>query len=244
MSQQRLDAVKAELRSWENRRTGTKRELLSLIGKLVFISRIVRPGRIFMRRLIALSTTVHKLHYKVPLSKDAREDIDWWINTVDNWNCRSVFLEELWSTSVDFSIYTDACGYGIGAVFGRKWFCCLLPESSQLLDISWKELFAVVIACKTWGEYLTGKRLRLYCDNIAVVAVVNSGSSRSESLMSLVRELYHVAVTYNFDIRLEHVPGINNTAADLLSRLQLGQFHAMFANEYDLDPSPVRGVFD
>jgi hypothetical protein len=56
MSDVRLNAVKAELNSWLERRAGTKREMLSLIGQLVFLCRVIKPGRIFMRRLITLAT--------------------------------------------------------------------------------------------------------------------------------------------------------------------------------------------
>ena len=40
------------------RKKCTKRELLSLIGKLSFAAKVIRPGRIFLQRLIDLSTSV------------------------------------------------------------------------------------------------------------------------------------------------------------------------------------------
>ena len=57
------------LTTWRCRRKCTKRELQSLIGKLTFASNIVRPGRIFIRRLIDLSCTVTKSHQHIPLNK-------------------------------------------------------------------------------------------------------------------------------------------------------------------------------
>jgi hypothetical protein len=230
MSKKVLDMVKTELRSWIGRKSGTKRQLLSLLGKLVFISRIIKPGRIFMRRLIALSTTVSKLHYKVRLSTGAREDIMWWIECVDCWNCKSVFLEELWVTSVDFHMYTDACGYGIGGVFNEDWFSFQLNADQMSMDISWKELLAVLVACELWGYLLCGRRLLIHCDNSAVVCVVNSGTSKCPHLMRHVRLLFATAVRHNFDVRLKHVPGTSNIEADLLSRLELTRFQRLRAS--------------
>ena len=41
----------------------TKRVLLSLKGSLAFAAKVVKPGRMFLRRLIDLSTTVSSLNY-------------------------------------------------------------------------------------------------------------------------------------------------------------------------------------
>ncbi len=56
----------------------TKRNLLSLIGKLSFTSQAVRAGRTFLRRLIGLSKKVKYLHYKITMNQLARDDIEWW----------------------------------------------------------------------------------------------------------------------------------------------------------------------
>ena len=52
ISQQRMDGVMEELSQWKNRTSAKKREILSLIGKLTFVARVVRSGRTFVRRMI------------------------------------------------------------------------------------------------------------------------------------------------------------------------------------------------
>ena len=56
----------------------TKRDLLSLIGKLSFAAKDVPSGRLFLRRLIELSNMVSKLHHHIHLNVEVREDIIWW----------------------------------------------------------------------------------------------------------------------------------------------------------------------
>ena len=52
------------LQQWEVRKKCTKRELLSLIRSLPFACKVAKPGRMFLRRLIALSTSVtNSNHY-------------------------------------------------------------------------------------------------------------------------------------------------------------------------------------
>jgi hypothetical protein len=40
----------------------------------------------------------------------------------------------------------------------------------------------------------------------------------------LIRQLFYLAARYQFDLRLIHVPGKDNVAADLLSRLRVSEF--------------------
>jgi len=60
ITQERRDALLSELNQlyWYHR--CTKRELLSLIGKLSFACKVIPSGRIFLRRLIDL---IKKLHH-------------------------------------------------------------------------------------------------------------------------------------------------------------------------------------
>ena len=67
----KLHATLTMLPKWIGRKTATKQQLLSLIGKLHHISIVVRPGRLFLRRLIDLSTTVKEQHHHVNLNREA-----------------------------------------------------------------------------------------------------------------------------------------------------------------------------
>ena len=64
----KLQQSKAIIKQWFRCRKCTKRELLSLIGLLAFASKVVKPGRMFLRRLIDLSTTVDSLNHYIYLN--------------------------------------------------------------------------------------------------------------------------------------------------------------------------------
>lgn len=59
---------------WEERRACKKRELLSLIG-----SKIVRPGRIFLRKI---SCKGSQLDYSIRFTEEFRSDLAWWGHSV------------------------------------------------------------------------------------------------------------------------------------------------------------------
>ena len=77
LSDERINNLEALLVHWNQRKRCRKRELLSLIGKLAHASTVVRVGRIFLRRLINLSTQAARLHHWLHLSMEARADIAW-----------------------------------------------------------------------------------------------------------------------------------------------------------------------
>jgi hypothetical protein len=85
--------------------------------------------------------------------------------------------------------------------------------------------------------FLKGLRILIFCDNASVVSIVNTGASRCPLVMCLVRALFDVCVFHDFDVRLRHVPGVENVAADRLSRMDYRSFEELFAGRYDDLPS-------
>jgi hypothetical protein len=244
ISEKRLDSVMQELCKWVDRKSGSKRDLLSLLGKLVFVSKVISPGRIFMRRLYDLTMGLKHLHYRVKLNRDAREDIIWWLNCAASWNCKSVFLDDDWISSNLIHLYTDASDVGLGCIFESSWFVLEFDSKERAMIIAWRELYAIVLACFTWGQKWLGRKIIMHCDNSVVVSVVNSGTSKNRDIMCLIRVLFNICVKYNFDIRLEFIPGAENVGADHLSRLNYAAFHADSSACYNKNPTKIRRSFD
>ena len=90
---------------WMNRRKCTKRELLSLIGSLSFACKVIRPGRMFLRRLIDLSTSVSKLSHHNDITASVRLDLAMWTEFLSSWNGVS-FLPEPTVTSESIALFT------------------------------------------------------------------------------------------------------------------------------------------
>ena len=80
ITDERKQSLLQELTMLQHRRKCTKRELLSLIGKLSFSCKILPAGRIFLRRLIDLATTVKHLHHHIRITTNARLDKQWWLD--------------------------------------------------------------------------------------------------------------------------------------------------------------------
>ena len=206
------------------KRTCTKQQLLSVIGKLAFTCKVVPPGRIFLRCLIDLSTTVGPIHHHVTLNSEARADLSWWKQFLPDWPGSSLLLESHWSLAPDMELYTDASNRGYGAFWAGKWLSTTWPPAQQGLSIAWRELYAIVVACSTWGKHWKRKRILFHCDNAAVVDVWRKGSCKCPKLMILVRTLFFLVARENYHVSIAHIPGVQNHIADHLSRLSIQKF--------------------
>ena len=135
-----------------------ERELLSLIGSLSFACKVVKPGRIFLRRLVDLSTSVSRLSHHITINSEAQADIHWWNQFLSSWNGIE-FIQSKPVSSDSLNLFTDASGLGFGALFRSKWFSVGWPVSYNEQHINFKELFALVAAIFTWGSHLRNKQV-------------------------------------------------------------------------------------
>ena len=226
LPQEKLMRLKREIRSWRDKRSTTKRELLSLIGQLQHACCIVRPGRSFLQRMISLSTVAKELHHRIRLNRGFQSDLYWWATFIERWNGLSMMTAVVKSPPVAV-ITSDALGNWGCRAFSNKgaWFQIAWPETWKKLHITVQEHLPVVVGVALWGKQWQGKTILARSDNAAVVAIVKSGSSKDNMAMELVRNLFFVLVEFNILLTIEHVSGIDNKAADALSRENLAQFH-------------------
>ena len=237
----KLEELTGLTRSWLSRHKATKRELLSLIGKLSFAAKVVPAGTLFLRRLIDLSTTVRKLHHHISLNAEARADIKWWDCFLPSWNGVAMFLDPEWTAADSLQLYTDASGsLGFGAYFNGAWFQgdWQPHQRLSLRSIQWQELFAIVAAASTWGHLWAGLRIHFHCDNLPIVQAWARQSAKHPDLMRLLRTLFLVAAQHSFTIRLSHLPGRLNSIADALSRNKVPLFFTL-APQADPQPTPT-----
>ena len=123
--------------------------------------------------------------------------------------------------------YSDASGsFGCGAIWGDRWLQLKWPPSFATVVIAPKELIPVVMACAIWGRAWKGQVIQVHCDNQAVVSVLNSGYSRDDYMMKLIRTLSFFAAEWDIHLVACHIPGISNVVADAISR---NDMHTLFS---------------
>ena len=221
----KLLRIRTQLAAWLEKKKATKREILSLVGLLQHATKVVKSGRTFLSRMYSRAARLRELHYYTKLTKDFRSDLQWWYVFINSWNGIS-FLESIHSrTTADYYIATDASGsWGCGGCFKEHWFQYAWPTGWSSVNIMAKELVPIVISCAMWGPLLSKKHTEFHCDNQSLVDAINKGSSKDEMVMHLLRCLWFFTAIFNIRITATHIPGVTNTAADMLSRNQASNF--------------------
>lgn len=229
----RLADMQQLLYTWDDtRKLASVPELQSLIGKLQFACKVVRPGRTYLRRLIDMQTNMEraqKMGIWGPrrLSYGALADIRWWRTFIAQWNGLSLIYDVEWTRWDDPSLllYTDACELGYGARHGNRWFQGQWTPAQlasamrkQKMSMPFLELHALVHAATVWGHLWGGKKITFMCDCQPAYYAIYRMSSKDSSMAALLRLLSTTAATHSFDFRCIHLAGVTNTIADVLSR--------------------------
>lgn len=230
---EKLQAFQELLLQWSSKKRVSKRDLLSLLGRLNWASRVVRGGRTFLRRLIDLSMRLKKNHHRIWLNAEAKADIMWWVNCMDMFHGNTRFIDDM-RPPVD-KLSTDASRVSGGGAWGRDWFHINFGidfPGFKDSHINTLELLTVLVAARRWGHAWGGTHIRILCDNTSACNAINKGTSRSPEFMRCLRELFWLSVLNNFRVTATHIKGSLNNTADMISRLHEPPMRDKFVNMY------------
>ena len=228
----KIQRMSSLIHEFSTKKRCTKHELLQLLGHFNFATRVIIPGRSFISYLFQLSRTVKQLHFRVRIGKEARIDLAMWEHFLANWNCHYFFLDHDPVSNVDLCLYTDAAGgVGYGGIFRSQWFASSWSNFLRLFpstrSFTLLELIPIVSAAVLWGAKWSRRRIVFYCDNEALVFILNKRRSSDSNIMLFIRRLTLLSLHYNFHILAVHIPGATNDIADVLSRQQWPRFRRL-----------------
>ena len=212
-----------------NHRKTTVKKLQKLTGFLNFLCRCVVPGHTFTRRLYAYTSTKLAPHHHIRVNVEMCNDLQVWQSFLNNpvIYCRPFIDFSLVLTASQLQWFTDASGrISFGGIHEKQWFLGQWTDDFLSLEpsIEFLELYAVTVSVLLWIEQYVNRRICLFCDNQAVVQMVNNATSSCKQCMVLIRILTLRSLEANTRIFAKYVPTAKNSFADALSRNQMGQF--------------------
>ena len=202
------------------KRSITKRDLQSLVGKLNFAARVVFGGRTFLRRMIDIVNHMHRPHHHVRINAQMRADLGWWTEFLGVFNGKTFFVDSEPVPTEEFS--TDACPIGRGGFFQGDWFyvnwATDYPRLAKV-HINLQETFTVLLALERWKDHLRDKWIIVRTDNTTTLSAINKSTSSNQLAMQWLRQLFWLSATYNFHVTSRYIPTVANTLADAISRI-------------------------
>ena len=218
---ERVQQIKDLTCQWMTKKTTSVKELQSLIGVLSFAASCVREGRLFFSRLLGLLKSFGTKKH-IAVSDEAKKDIAWWNCFVQDYNGISVIPNNNWSAP-DKVLSTDSCLSGGGAVSQNNFIHFELPAFvvEEGKYINQFEMYVVLIAIRTWKNYLTNQNILVYCDNQTTVTALQSGRVSCPFMQKCLREIRFHSAKLNFRVRAVYLTSADNRLADSLSRWHL-----------------------
>ena len=230
------------LNGFEGKKKAMVKQLQVLTGYLNFLSRAIFAGRAFTRRIYTKFTSKTKKlkqHHHVSLDQEFRFDLEVWriflLHHREIAVCHPMVDLERFITSQQLDFYSDASAsksLGFGAVYQTRWIYGQW-EPDYITEcgpsIEYLELFALTAAILTWGQEsnLLNNRIIIFCDNEAVVQMVNQVTSSCKNCMYLIRLLVLNGLVANRRVFARHVRSKDNGLSDSLSRLQFKRFRRL-----------------
>lgn len=212
---------------YEKRRAMTKRELQSVLGRLIHIAKCVPPARLFVSRLLdALRASSRKY---IKISAEMKADFAWFSTFCRSWNGVSLIPPPL----PNKIITVDASLTGIGATDGTHAYGSQVGADHQLArNISEIEALNIAVALHTFADQTyVGAHVRVNCDNMASVQLLQTGKGRNRVMLEVARSVWMLQAEFGFHISFEHIRGRDNRLADALSRAHVAPAMAQYAHE-------------
>ena len=244
----KLLGLKALLLEIYSKKKVTLKEMQKLAGSLSFCSRAIPSSRAFIRPFYDATIGVSKPHHFIRVTLALKEDIRFWLISLESFNGDTFYLDSEWLDSTQLQLFTDSAVWGQAggaAYFQPHWIYVDWPRhwrSSDIVrDITLLELVPIVLAFHIWARIFRDRKIALFTDNKALVSILNKKSSKSKRVMHFVRPLVLQTMFSNIQIRAIHVPG-SNSIADALSRRQWSRFRQL-APGADAEPAVIQESF-
>lgn len=150
-----------------------------------------------------------------------------------------MFLNEKFLSSNTLSLYTDSAqSLGYGAIYSSKWLYGMFPPSWQAYNITFLELYPIVLAVNIWGSLWKNHCILFFTDNEALSVIINKQTSTDTNIMKLLRCLVLACLQYNVLFQAKHISGRKNVLADALSRQRIDKFKEL-SPQSSPSPTPI-----
>ena len=180
-------------------------------GSLNFLCRGIFAGRAFVRRfydkLVTRTGVPLKSHHHVRMDTELKDDCRVCLKFLNRGTTAVLnqpFVDlHRFQTSETLNFYTDSSAnadLGFGCIFGKRWFFGRWEPgfvADKKLSIEYLELAALCMVVLTWSDLLCNTRIVIFCDNQAVMHMVNNSTSRCKNCMVLLRALIEDVLAHN-----------------------------------------------
>ena len=172
----KLSQINAMCKDWNDKTYCSKKDLQSLLGSLLYTTKCVKSARYFLNRMLQVLRNNHT-NSKILLTAEFKKDLHWFNSFLVHYNGVTFYNNKY----CHFEVHLDASLTGLGGAFKNMVYALPLPVKHGNYTIVHLEILNVVVALKIWASHWANHRIKIYCDNMAVVEVLQAGKARDQN---------------------------------------------------------------
>lgn len=214
--QKKLQEVLQDCRAWLNKSRVNKKTVQAIVGRLVYISNCVLPGRKFISRIIGTLRGMGDNQWTT-LTKDFKADLRWFAAYAESANGKFLINP----SRPQFDIECDASLLGAGGNSDSQYYQWVFATDhlKTFPAIHHLEAINVVVAIKTLTPWPHAPLdVVVWTDNSASAWALQTGRTKDPILGACAREIWLLASLMNHNLTIRHKAGTDIPLADALSR--------------------------
>jgi len=195
------------------------REVSRATGILISMGLALGPvARLFTRNLYRDQNSVPTLSYKLSLSEESLQEVQFWIE-----NFAELAGQPMWHSapSIDVISYSDASSTGWGGYvvqLGQKVARGDWDEKDRNQSSTYRELKAVRLVLQSYAPLLSSKECKHRSDNQSAISILCTGSNKKH-LQDEATKIYAICRHHGIRLYPEWIPRDLNKRADYWSKV-------------------------
>ena len=181
---EKLQEIRQMVHNYSKKTQVTKKQLQSLLGSLLYITKCVRPARYFLNCMLHLLRASHNTAHIV-LNQQFHRDLNWFSIFWKQYNGVTFYD----NYDIQDTVHLDASLQGLGGVYQNMVYALTIPLGFMQYSIVHLEILNLIVALKLWGHLWRDKVIQIKCDNMAVVEVIRTGRARDQILATCARNI-------------------------------------------------------
>lgn len=213
---QKLQAILQDCKAWLNKTRANKKTIQEIVGRLLYISNCVLPGRKFTSRILGTLRAMEDKQWTT-LTPEFKADLRWFAAYAEASN--GLYL--ISPSRPQFNIECDASLLGAGGNSATQCYqWTFTPQHIKAYSIIHHlEAINVLVAIRTLvPKDLSPHEIVVWTDNLASAWALHTGRTKDTILAACAREIWLMASVDNHTISIKHKPGSDIPLADALSR--------------------------
>jgi hypothetical protein len=101
------------------------------------------------------------------ITKECKDDMALWLLFLDNYNGKTMYLDEKFISNYTLRLYTDvAQSIGFAGIYGTQYFFDSFSEQWRDINIMTLEFYPIILSIAIWGKLWANHSILFFTDEL------------------------------------------------------------------------------